>query len=312
MSDKSDWSDWSDESDKKQKNLASKHIYRQIGGLLLILLSFCKVHAYDFADRSRGVTLYYNILSQAERTVELTHGGLENAYEERSYTIPRSVRHKGKRYRVVGVGKRAFARCNQLTSITFSNHITRIDSAAFIGCVSLWKVRFPEKLSYIGDRAFYGCESLTYVEIPRRVEHIGTAAFSSCTAMVDILVDDRNVRYSDAGGSSCILDKQNHTLVQGCENTVVPEETTVIGAYAFEGCESLRSVELPSRIERIDEKAYWGCHEIESVRLKAFAPPVVSEDAFPDGTGERAKFSVPYEAVTLYMDAPVWKNFTNY
>lgn len=286
--------------------------YIQIGGFLLALLFFCDAWGYDFSERSRGVMLYYNIVSQSERTVELTHGGLENAYEERSYTIPRSVRYKGKRYRVVGVGKRAFARCNNLTSITFSGHISRIDSAAFIGCVSLWKLRLPEKLNYIGDRAFYGCKSLAYVEIPRYVEHIGTAAFSSCTEMVDILVDDRNVRYSDAGGNSCILDKPSHTLLQGCVNTVVPEETTSIGAYAFEGCGNLRAVELPSRVERIEEKAYWGCDAIESVRLKTFVPPLVSEDAFPEGTGERVRFSVPYEAVTLYMDAPVWKSFTNY
>lgn len=292
--------------------MANKNTYLRIGGFLLILLFFYNAHAYDFADRSRGAVLYYNILSQADRTVELTHGGLENAYEERSYTIPRCVRHNGKRYRVVAVGKRAFARCNNLTNITFHEHITRIDSAAFIGCVSLWKVTFPSKLSYIGDRAFYGCESLSYVEIPRRVEHIGVAAFSLCPQVVDIMVDDRNSRYTDSGGNSCIVERQTHTLIQGCANTVIPNDVTSIANQAFAGCTELTSLLLPVKIERIGAQTFAGCTNIRSLTMKAYVPPQVEEDTFPSAIFKKTKFTVPGESVSLYIEAPVWKEFENY
>ncbi len=270
------------------------------------------MHAYDFADRSRGVTLYYNILSEAERTVELTHGDLGNLYEERSYTVPRCVRHKGKRYRVTAIGKRAFARCNNLTNITFHSHITRIDSAAFIGCLSLWKLKLPKDLTHIGERAFYGCESLAYVEIPRKVGHIGTAAFSQCPEVVDIIVDDHNDRYSDGGGNSCIIDKKTHVLVQGCGNTIVPEDVTTIAGLAFAGCTTLTTVTLPYKTERIGSQAFAGCTNIRSLTMKAYVPPQVEEDSFPSTLFKNAKFMVPGETVTLYVDAPVWKNFENY
>ena len=292
--------------------MTKKHTYLQIGGFLLILLFFYDARAYDFADRSRGVVLYYNILSSTDRTVELTHGDLGNSYEERSYTIPRCVRHKGKRYRVVAVGKRAFARCNNLTNITFHSHITRIDSAAFIGCVSLWKLNLPKHLTYIGDRAFYGCESLSYVEIPRKVDHIGMAAFSQCPEVVDIMVDDRNNRYSDSGGNSCIVDHTTHTLVQGCANTTIPGDVISIAGHAFDGCTSLTSVLLPNKTEHIGSQAFAGCTNIHSITIKAYVPPQVEEDTFPTILFKKAKFMVPGETVSLYIDAPVWKNFTNY
>lgn len=287
------------------------HVRQRIGGLVLILLFvFCGyARAYDFAVRSRGEVLYYNILSQSERTVELTHGDLGMEYENRSYTIPRCVRHKGKRYRVVAVGKRAFARCNNLTSITLNSHITRIDSAAFTGCLSLWKVKFPPKLSYIGDRAFYGCETLTYVHIPQGVAHIGTAAFSGCPAVVDITVSDKNSRYSDADGGSCIMERQTGVLLQGCANTVMPDNTKAIGSLAFSGCTELTDLRLPPQIERIGESAFAGCTSIRSVSVKAYTPPHVEENAFPPSLFGKARLNVPPETISLYIEAAVWKDF---
>ena len=207
--------------------------YSYIGGLLFILLYFCDARAYDFMDRSRGEVLYFNIVSSAERTCELTHGDAGETYEGRSYTIPRSVRYRRHSYRVVAVGKEAFAGCNNLTNITFHSHITRIDSAAFSGSLSLSRLRLPSKLKEIGSMAFYGCSSLSYVEIPASVEQIGEGAFSNCSGVVDITVDDKNRRYSDAKGSSCIIDTKTHSLIQGCSGTEIPSDITSVGAYAF-------------------------------------------------------------------------------
>ena len=233
-------------------------------------------------------------------------------YEERSYTVPRCVRYRGKRYRVVAIGERAFARCNNLTSITFNSHITRIDSAAFVGCLSLSKVKFPKKLTFIGDRAFYGCESLVWVDIPSRVEHIGTAAFSQCPSLADITVSDKNNRYTDKEGSSCIVERSSRVLIQGCSNTIIPDDITAISDYAFSGCKELTDLQLPGQIQRIGMQAFAGCENIKSVSIKAYSPPEADESAFPSAIFHKAKFTAPGESVTLYIDAPVWKQFTNY
>ena len=113
---------------------------------IFVAMTFCHLtHAFDFFDRSRGSVLYYNIVSDQERTCEITHGDEVGEFSG-SITIPRSVRHKGRRYKVTAVGREAFAYCEGLTSITFTSNITRIDSAAFCGCVGIYRLKLPKSL----------------------------------------------------------------------------------------------------------------------------------------------------------------------
>lgn len=224
------------------------------GGFLFALLFFSNVHAYDFMDRSRGVRLYYNILSDQERTVEVTHGEDWEPYEG-NYTIPRSVRHNGKRYRVVAIGKRAFAGCGEVRNVTFNSNITRIDSAAFCRCTALTRLRLPERLKYVGDYAFAYC-GFPYVNIPAAVNHIGKGAFSYCQYVVDILVDDKNAKFTDSNGSSCIVDQNTMTLVQGCSGTIVPDRVKRIADEAFAGCVDLYEIKLPKSVVEIGNDAF--------------------------------------------------------
>ena len=210
--------------------------------------------AYDFMERSRGVKLYYNVLSEDTKTVEVTRGEEWERYEG-NYTIPRVVRHNGKRYRVVAIGKRAFADCDELRNITFSSNITRIDSAAFSHCESLTRLKLPQGLKYLGDHAFAFC-SFPYVRVPASVSHIGRGCFSYCQYVVDIIVDEKNTTYTDGGGCSCIISKALGILIQGCEGTIVPDDVRQIGDEAFAGCETLQTIKLPSTLMDIGEDAF--------------------------------------------------------
>ncbi len=228
----------------------------RIGGFLLSLLFFLDASAYDFVERSRGMRIYYSVVSEESRTVEVARGDEWDLYEG-SYTIPRVVTHKGKRYRVVAIGKRAFADCDEVRNITFPSNITRIDSAAFSHCESLTRLNLPPKLKYIGDHAFAFC-SFPYVKIPASVNHIGRGVFSYCPYVVDILVDEKNSTYTDGGGCSCIIDKTFNTIIQGCAGTIVSNDIRRIGDEAFAGCDKLDAVLLPDILEEIGEEAFRG------------------------------------------------------
>lgn len=318
----------------KRKTIKTKHSGGLPRILLLLLCLFALVtdaFSYDFYERSRGQLLFFNILSAEEHTCEVTFGDPGSHYEG-SYTIPRSVRHQGRRYQVTAVGKRAFKDCTSLTGITIPANITRIDSAAFSGCSGIYRLRLPKQLTYLGEMAFYGCSALSYVEIPASVGFVGAGAFGDCESLMDINVADGNTRYSDMDGSGCVVDLKTHVLVQASGSAVIPKNVVEIGAYAFSGRVELTSVNIPDRVTTISAYAFYGCRQLREVRLpqylssigsRAFffcsilhkvtadnpVPSPIATDAFQPAAYERVVLTVPVVTDEAYRSTEGWGQF---
>lgn len=64
---------------------------------------------------------------------------------------------------VTSIGKNAFFRCEELTSVTIPGSVTSIGDGAFFLCTDLTSVTIPESVTYIGKNAFYGCTKLISV-----------------------------------------------------------------------------------------------------------------------------------------------------
>ena len=101
-----------------------KHLFKPLLTALLLLCS-AVINAYDFEVDG----IYYNILSDEDKTVEVTfrsdaYGGYENEYTN-SVVIPQSVAYNGKSYNVTSIGSSAFESCTGLTSITISNSVIK-------------------------------------------------------------------------------------------------------------------------------------------------------------------------------------------
>jgi len=75
------------------------------------------------------------------------------------------------------LGEGAFHGCNNLTQISLSNRLQRIEQNTFAGCEKLSSPKLPESLYYIGPWAFNGCRLRTIV-IPKNVSKIDEWAFS--------------------------------------------------------------------------------------------------------------------------------------
>ena len=74
--------------------------------------------------------IYYNILSEEEKTVEVTYRGIsQNSYSNEytgSETIPAIVTYNNVAYSVTSIGDDAFSCCTGLTSVTIPNSVTTI------------------------------------------------------------------------------------------------------------------------------------------------------------------------------------------
>ena len=92
------------------------------------------VVAYDFT-----VDNYcYEIISQTEHTVSLSHGDKFGTYHDFAIghvTIPTSVEYLGETYTVTSIGHHAFYFCENMTSIEIPSSVTSIDYLAFCFCI---------------------------------------------------------------------------------------------------------------------------------------------------------------------------------
>ena len=70
------------------------------------------------------------------------------------------------------IGKQAFLRFTNLTSVTIPDTVTEICGSAFKNCTSLSSITLPKNLKTIGQNAFRYCASLESITIPASVTKI--------------------------------------------------------------------------------------------------------------------------------------------
>ncbi|MCF0228223.1 MAG: leucine-rich repeat protein [Parasporobacterium sp.] len=203
-------------------------------------------------------------------------------------TIPETIDG----HRVTGIGSGGFSYNDQLTEVTISKYINRINPASFDRCENLEikvdpenrffevvdKVLFTEDLtklvlyplsgadeSYIvpdgvteiEEYAFYGNLHLKEISIPESVEKIGGNAFAYCRALEEISIPSRIINISD------------HTFA-GCgklRSIILPEKLKVIGYGAFMGCTQLEELQIPDGTFEIGSMAFGMCSSLQRVTV---------------------------------------------
>lgn len=99
--------------------------------------------------------IYYNIISEENRTVEVTN--LTPIHNDNLYkghiVIPAKVIYKGLTYSVTSIGSWAFLNCD-VTSVEIPNSVTSIEYGAFSGCDGLTSVEIPNSVTSIEYSAF--------------------------------------------------------------------------------------------------------------------------------------------------------------
>ncbi|MBR0275806.1 MAG: leucine-rich repeat domain-containing protein [Prevotella sp.] len=175
-----------------------------------------------------------------------------------SVTIPNSV---------TSIGDGAFSHCSGLTSVTIPNSVTGIGSSVFSGCSSLTSVTIPNSVTSIGEFAFSSCSSLTSVFIPSSVTSIGEGAFRDCSSLTTIRVDEANKVYNSHNNCNALIETRTNMLLAGCKNTVIPNDVTSIGSYAFRDCSDLISVTIPNSVTTIGGSAFYGCSNLSELAI---------------------------------------------
>lgn len=158
---------------------------------------------------------------------------------------------------VATIGKRAFAKCASLISVTFGEEsaLTDIGRNAFSECAKLSVITIPETVTSIGDYAFSNCANLRTITVPNKVRSIGIGTFSYCKLLQTVNLSDNVYLIGEKAFYKC----------ESLANFTIPESVVQIAESTFYKCTALRTVKIPSRVQMIKEKAFFGCEALTSV-----------------------------------------------
>ena len=179
---------------------------------------------------------------------------------------------------VTKIGLLAFAECKLLTNVKIPEGVTEIGEWAFWRCSSLTNITIPKGVTKIGEGAF--CDSsITNVSIPEGVTEIGKLVFSYCGLLKCIDVDAKNSTYHIEG--NCLIETASNKLVRGSLNSIIPNNVTEIGDYAFCGCELLTNITIPEGVAKIGERAFSDCSSLTNITIPESVTEI-GEYAFSD------------------------------
>ena len=242
--------------------------------MALLLIGILPAKSGTFQDGD----LYYNVLSESEKTVELI------PWPDVEYTgaveIPSVVTGNGTEYTVVAIGEKAiewnmklesvsmpatltsigsnaFYGCRKISTLTVPQGVTHIGAEAFSQCARLVDVKLPESLSVIEIQLFAGCEALKTVTMPVSLKSINAFAFNYCYAIEEITIPDGVISIGDGAFSYC----------QNLKNVHLGSGLEYIGISAFEYCESLASITIPKSVTSLAGNAFKGCVSLNALNV---------------------------------------------
>ena len=158
---------------------------------------------------------------------------------------------------------------SQLTYKDTLYNVTSIVSDAFIGHSKLTTVKINEGIEEIGSSAFSGCSSLTIIVIPSSVTRICSNAFSDCSSLTGVYITDVAswcaIQFSGQEDNPLYYAHNLYLNNELVTDLKIPNGVDMIYWYAFIGCSSLESVEIPSTVMWIAATSFLECYNLTSV-----------------------------------------------
>ena len=200
---------------------------------------------------------------------------------------------------VTAINQYAFYHCNNLVTLNIPSSVMTINNDALDNCTGLEQITVAEGNTVFDSRnncnaivetgsntLRIGCKNSTIpntvtalanyafrntniisVYIPESVNSIGTNVFGSCHLLEQISVSENNPVFDSRDHCNAMIESSTNKLVVGCKNSIIPDDITVIGEYAFYNCTGLTSIVVPNHVTSINQYAFGYCYGLTTVDL---------------------------------------------
>lgn len=222
--------------------------------------------------------------------------------------------------RLTTIKERAFADCDKLEKVDFSNtSLKTIEKEGFYDCDKLANVVFGTTVESIGQSAFDDC-GLVNVILPGSLKHLGYKAFYDCDEMTSLSLmpgegevscgwevdGDGETRTFDSCGSLKKL-YMNRTLNYEAftenaspfydsyfEDIVIDNNVTRLGEYMFKHSNKLKSLSIGNGITGIPSSCFDESTEVANLYITDSETPITLGNSIRD-----------FKVQTLYIGRPV-------
>lgn len=150
------------------------------------------------------------------------------------------------------IGRYAFYGCDMIVDVALPGSLRTLGERAFALCNSLVWLQFSEGLEEIGAHAFRGCDHLHSITLPDSLKKVGDYAFMNCSAVQSI----------ELGSGLKEIGSYAFAYIENTKAVIIPESVESIGDDAFRSCGSLASVTMLSMPAHVGENAFFGNNEL--------------------------------------------------
>lgn len=200
---------------------------------------------------------------------------------------------------ITKIGANAFNMC-ALTTIKLPAELKTIDAQAFRSCDHLATVDYGTKVETIGDGAFWYTRALKKFFFKGSVKTLGADAFRESGLTCVHLKGDMTI------GKEAFMNCTSLKYVEFPATSLTTQPLTYVAESMFAGCTSLPFITLPSTVTEIKANAFNGCSSLKYVNILAASPATLGANAFPTTAGVYVKPS----KLSAYQADAAWNAYS--
>ena len=201
---------------------------------------------------------------------------------------------------ITKIGENAFNMCTDLTTIKLPAELKTIDAQAFRSCTNLATVDYGTKVETIGDGAFWSTGALKKFFFKGSVKTLGADAFRESGLTCVHLKGDMTI------GKGAFMNCTSLKYVEFPATSSATQPLTYVAESMFAGCTSLPFITLPSTVTEIKANAFNGCSSLKYVNILAASPATLGANAFPTTAGVYVKPS----KLSTYQANAAWNAYS--
>lgn len=253
--------------------------------------------------------------------------------------INEKIEFAGFTYTVIKIGNDAFLENKNTTFISLPDTIEKIGCNAFRRYYpnSLIAInKLPKSLKIVGNFAFRLCKFDSF-ELPDSLEVLNSGSFELCKIDKNVInipattriingnpfikipiekfkVSEHNPNYTtDDKGVLVNKDFKELIAFPSGSNIIIysiPSTVEIINQYAFEGCNKIEKIIIPSSVKKLFGKCFGGC-AFKEIRIDSNEPPKCDDSLADSRLYASCTLMVPQGYVEKYKKANGWKKFKN-